>query len=417
MTDHLLTDEINSYLKREMKPADLLKTDDHLAQCDACFQKAQDLEKRRGPADFDFLQASPEETEHLRYEQLENYLHEKSDDVEREIADVHLRACAACKAELNGLIEMRNLLEADLQKQILPEKSAEKSISAQLRGFFSGGNFLKIGFATIALLILVSALFLFSKRGPDSTEIAVTPPSPSNLKLPAVSPDVPPANVEINALPNINANLQNKPPVEAKTNEFPPAYQTEIERVLAGNRLNLPAELNELNAQTGKLMGGGSDAVPFALEAPLGKIIQTARPQFRWRALEGATGYVVNVYDANFNRVAGSPQITNTSWRIDRPLAGNKIYIWQVTALKDGQEIKSPVRPAPDAKFKVIDAAKANELARLSREYKNEPLFLGILYANAGLVDEAEREFQKEIAKNPNSKPARKFLQDVRKLK
>jgi len=164
-------------------------------------------------------------------------------------------------------------------------------------------------------------------------------------------------------------------------------------------------------------MGGGSDAVPFALEAPLGKIIQTARPQFRWRALEGATGYVVNVYDANFNRVAGSPQITNTSWRIDRPLAGNKIYIWQVTALKDGQEIKSPVRPAPDAKFKVIDAAKANELARLSREYKNEPLFLGILYANAGLVDEAEREFQKEIAKNPNSKPARKFLQDVRKLK
>jgi hypothetical protein len=39
---------------------------------------------------------------------------------------------------------------------------------------------------------------------------------------------------------------------------------------------------------------------------------------------------------------------------------------------------------------------------------------LGILYANAGLLDEAAREFQKELAKNPNSKAARKFLQDIR---
>lgn len=161
-------------------------------------------------------------------------------------------------------------------------------------------------------------------------------------------------------------------------------------------------------------MSGGTDAVPFALETPLGKIIQTDRPQFRWRALEGATGYIVNIYDTNFNRVAGSSQIVTTNWQVDRPLARNRIYIWQVTAVKDGQEIKSPVRPAPDAKFKVIDAVKANELARLSREYKDEHLALGILYANAGLLTEAAHEFQKELAKNPNSTVARKFLRDVR---
>lgn len=415
MTEHLKTDEIESYLKRKMKPAELLRADDHLAQCAACFQKMKDSEIAKSAADFDFLPDFSEESEHLSYEDLEHYADEKADDPQREIADVHLRVCEDCRTELNGLIEMRRLIEADLQKQALPETAVEKSIFAPFGDFFSRRLFLKFGFAAIALLILFSAIFLFSKRSSNPSEIAVVSPSPTNVNLPDVLPENPPANVEINAPQNDNANLQNQPPTEERTNEFPPAYQAEIERVLAANRLNLPAELNQLKGQTGKLMSGGNESVPFALETPLGKIIQTARPQFRWRALAGADGYIVNVYDANFNRVAGSQQIKNTSWQIDRPLARNRIYIWQVTALKDGQEIKSPVRPAPDARFKVVDGGKLNELTRLSREYKNEYLALGILYADAGLLDEARREFQKELAKNPNSKQARKFLQEIRR--
>jgi hypothetical protein len=417
MSEHLSIEEIKSYLKRELPPAEIIKADDHLAQCDACLKKVKVSEFSESPADFDFLRTRHEESDHLQYEQLENYVDEKSDEVEREIADVHLKVCRDCRTELNGLIEMRNLIEADLQKKGLPAQSAKQSFSAAVRSFFFGNPFLKFGLAAIVLLILFSAIFLFSKRNSNLPEIVATSPSPSAVNLPIVSTATPPANIEINAPPGNNANLQNRPAVEDKKNELPSVHQTEIERVLAGNRLNLPAELNQLSRENGKLMSGGNETVPFALESPIGKIIQSERPRFRWRTLEGADGYIVNIYDSNFNRVAGSSQISRTNWQIDRPLPRNRTYIWQVTAIKDGAEIKSPMRPAPDAKFKVIDGGKANELARISRQYKNEHLALGILYANAGLLDEAEREFQKEIAKNPNSNQARKFLQDIRKLK
>jgi hypothetical protein len=415
MSEHLLTEDIKNYVSRKMKPADLLAADDHLAECDLCLIKIKALAKAQNSGDFDFLQVSPKDSEHLRYQQLENYIDEQSDDIDREIADVHLKVCAACKTELNGLIEMRKLIEATLQKQILLQKPAEKSIFVQIKNFFAAGYFLRFAVAACALLLFSALMFWFTKRDTPS-EIAVTS-LPSNPNLPVNLTANTSENIDVNTPQNTDANLRNQSPANNKTDEFPAIYQTEVRRVLTANRLNLPAELNELNGQKGKLMSGGDESIPFALARPLGRIIQTDRPQFKWRALEGANGYVVNVYDENFNPVAKSPQIAGTNWQSNRPLTRNRIYIWQVTALKNGEEIKSPVRPAPDAKFKVLDAARTNELARLSRQYKNEHLFLGILYANAGLLDEAAGEFQKEIGKNPNSKAARKFLQDVRKLK
>src|SRR6188508_263643 len=104
MSEHLLADEIKSYLKRELTPAELLRADDHLAQCDACFKKVNESEFTVGATDFDFLHNLPETSEHLKFEQLENYVDGKTDGVEREIADVHLNTCPDCSAELNGLV-------------------------------------------------------------------------------------------------------------------------------------------------------------------------------------------------------------------------------------------------------------------------------------------------------------------------
>jgi tetratricopeptide (TPR) repeat protein len=165
------------------------------------------------------------------------------------------------------------------------------------------------------------------------------------------------------------------------------------------------------------LMSGGNESVPFALVGPIGKVVQSDRPLFQWRKLEGSEGYVVSVYDNDFNRIAVSPTISATAWRPDRPLPRGRTYIWQITAIKDGGEVKSPVRPAPDARFKVLDYRQANDLSRVAGQFRKEYLLLGILYAKAGLFAEAEREFRRALAVDPNSKSARKFLNDVRKLK
>ena len=46
------------------------------------------------------------------------------------------------------------------------------------------------------------------------------------------------------------------------------------------------------------------------------------------------------------------------------------IYSWEVVAVRNGQEVRSPVAPAPRAQFKILEAEKLRELTNLK---KHEP--------------------------------------------
>jgi hypothetical protein len=82
----------------------------------------------------------------------------------------------------------------------------------------------------------------------------------------------------------------------------------------------------------------------------------------------------------------------------------------------DGNEVISPRPPAPQAKFRVLDQARANELAAAKRAYANSHLTLGLLYAQAGLLSESEQELRLLLKENPNSEVARKLLSQVQTL-
>jgi hypothetical protein len=162
-------------------------------------------------------------------------------------------------------------------------------------------------------------------------------------------------------------------------------------------------------------MGSDNGQNAFAVLDPLGNVLLSNRPTFRWSGLEGATGYVVEVYDEKFNAVATSPQLTALTWTTT--LSRGNVYSWQVKAMKDGQEIKSPRPPAPQAKFRILDQAKANEIANARRSYPSSHLTLGLLYAQAGLLREAEQEFRLLQRANPNSDLARNLLRQVQSLR
>ena len=99
------------------------------------------------------------------------------------------------------------------------------------------------------------------------------------------------------------------------------------------------------------------------------------------------------------------------------PLKRGEVYVWQVTATKDGLEITSPSAPMPEARFKILEKAKAGELQRLAKEYRDSHLILGAIYAHNGLLDEAEREFQMALNKNQDADKARKLLQSLKALR
>jgi len=198
---------------------------------------------------------------------------------------------------------------------------------------------------------------------------------------------------------------------------LPPAVELAVKAAFINERADQSPELRGLVGKAGTLMGGTSEGVSFALLGPVGTFVESDRPTFRWQAVKGADGYMVNVIDARFSNVAASGRVSGTEWTALQPLKRDETYSWQVTAIKNGQEITSPVPPAPEAKFRVLGRSKSDALNQARRSYPHSHLILGSLYKQAGLLDAAEREFKELLAANPQSATARKLLEGVRSLR
>src|SRR5207249_11386179 len=100
-------------------------------------------------------------------------------------------------------------------------------------------------------------------------------------------------------------------------------------------------------------------------------------------------------------------------WRASPQLERGRIYTWQVRATRKGEEVLMPPPAAAEAKFRILDAAKAEELAQIRRREPRSHLALGIAYANAGLFADSARELRKLVAANPKSSVAKSLLRSV----
>src|SRR5262245_30054010 len=96
-----------------MPPAELRATDRHIAECEMCRRQVGEGEKLREL--FEFVQADLRATrrpEHLAYEQLEAYVENSVDEVDREIVESHLELCGRCKADLENLQSFKSEMAA-----------------------------------------------------------------------------------------------------------------------------------------------------------------------------------------------------------------------------------------------------------------------------------------------------------------
>jgi len=136
----------------------------------------------------------------------------------------------------------------------------------------------------------------------------------------------------------------------------------------------------------------------LTLLGPIGTAVRSASPAFSWRAVEGATAYTVAVYDDRFNEVARSPQVTTTSWKPTAALPRGVALAWQLTAHLSDHDVIAPKPPQPEARFLVVTDAAAAAVAAEEARLTAEPIALGIVLANAGLVADAERVLSRAAA-------------------
>jgi len=423
MSDHLTQTQIEDYGRRSLTALDLLSVSDHLGLCDACRRQVQRalngdaayLALRSGLFDETDLLSSPTERAHLTFEQIVGSVDATLAGEELQVVEDHLACCQQCALAVDDLRAFKDQIEPELDRQL--SSGSVSNEKGRHRWVMFWPKSLVFGSALAALLLAASGWMVWQALEGAKEEPKTTVLTPSPAPSVPISPAATPGSAETIALLKDGAGRVSldKEGKLSGVDHLPPAYQQMVKSALTNQELERSPLLAGLTPMGSTPRGAGDDArAKFSLIEPVRAVALSDRPVFRWSRLNGAAGYVVEIYDEEFDMVAASPRIINQRWRARQPLKRDGIYYWQVKAIKDGRELVSPHTPAPQAKFRILDEAKANELELARRSYGSSHLLLGLLYAESGLLDEAEKEFRALQKANPNSAIADRLLQQVR---
>ena len=450
MVEHLNQRQFEGYRRRQLEVAELLSVCEHLEECEACRRRAEGAGE--GDAAFFALRSdifgeaaggfsAHASRAHLTAEQTAAYVDGALSGELLQTASDHLRSCEHCALLVEDLRAFRDEVAPSLEHEYQPEavppspvvpspaESRWRRAFASLPALFGLSPAPAFGAALAVILLAVFGWLVWraTRQGEPRQEVVVNPsadsqPAPLVVAptptLPEPSPTPPETAPAIARLDDGGGRLTlDREGRLSGAEALPPAYREMLKGALGGRRLERSSQLKGLARPGSSLMSSEGEGGGFSVLDPVGHVLLTDRPTFRWSALDGATGYVVEVYDDRFDLVATSPQLTTRSWAAPQTLARGRVYSWQVKAVKDGEEIKSPRPPAPQAKFRVLDRAKADEIARAKRAYPSSHLPLALLYAQAGLLKEAEQELRLLQRANPDSELARSLLRQIQALR
>jgi hypothetical protein len=442
LSEHLTKKQIDGYCRRTLSASELLFATDHLDFCGACRQQVE----RSLDSDAAFLalksevlgeaaeaRFAPEGRMHLTLGQTADYVDGTQAGEELQAVKDHLTSCEWCNMAVNDLRSFRDQVAPELDReyrltavQTAPENRWRRIATVVMSFLLPRPSTLVLGSALTALLLISSGWLVWRALQPnDQKKLAITQTARSPGARP-LTPDVsptPPAEVAgEKLLAQLNDGggriILDREGNLSGVERLPPLYQRMVKRSLADQRLEKSPLLAGLTRSGNLVIRGGEDRDgKFSVIEPVGKVILSDHSTFRWSRLDGATSYVVEIYDDKFALVATSPRLTDLSWTAAQSLQHGAIYSWQVKTIKDGQEFVIPNAPAPQATFRILDQAKANELVQARRAYASSHLALGLLYSQAGLLDEAERELRALQKGNPNSAIVRRLLANVRALR
>ena len=413
MAEHPTKQEFDDYRRRVLSPDVFLSVQRHVAACPRCATQCNspaDLARDLEDLQTGLLYAPDETPYHLSTPEVMAYVRGTADEIDIEIAESHLGVCPACQSEVQREVQWNTVTTvAAFKSRALVQRWQPWRIAAVV----------SCGFVLILL-----TLWLLRSKPALHPEQAV---GPTNVSTPQSSPAV-----QVAATPEVLPTEQSfalilndgnqkvsvdKQGALAGLERLPSPIQQRIRAALQTGRLEHSSALVQLASQPSTLLSKPRNGLPFQLIGPLGQVVRTEQPTFHWKPFAGAQNYTVTVTDADLNEIATSPPINTTEWQISKPLKDGVIYSWQVTALKEGVRITSPVLPAPQAKFKVIDRATSETLQQAERAYPDSHLTLGVLYAEAGLLDEAEQELRVLVRDNPRARISLKLLQNIQAMR
>lgn len=424
MTDHLTETEVSLFRERTIRPTERERIDAHVAECESCLRRilpSEDAALVYSELTDALLSDSTDDAFHFSNEDARRYANGLIDQADRVIFESHLELCDQCSQAVQSLASP--LVEGVSAAARPAEIPAQQFFPAWSGAFQFTPARAVAGVLVAACVVLAFVVWQrWPGRAVDQTAQQTTSQTPSNTPggsslTPTETQATKDSNTDQFA---ITASLEdNGRKIQLDNSgkligleELPEASRLLVRSVLTTKTLSKPEVLDRLTAPSITLMDPTARENTFGLLGPSGTVIATDHPNLRWQALAGATSYTVSVFDADFNLVTRSAPQTATQWTTPTLRRGMS-YSWEVVAIKNGQEVRSPVAPAPRAQFKTLEAEKLRELTNLKKHSPISHLTLGLTYARFGLLAEAEGELQILARENPNSPVATKLLRTV----
>lgn len=424
MTDHLTETEVSLFRERTIRPTERERIDAHVAICESCLRRilpSEDSALVYSELTEALLSDSTDEAFHLSNDNARRYANGLIDRADRVIFDSHLEFCDQCSEAVQSFASP---LVDGVSAVAWPAEIPAQQFSPAWSGAFQFTPARAVaGVLVAACLVLAFVVWQrWRMRAVDQTAQHTTSPTPSNTPG-ASSPSPTETQATKDSNPDqfaVTASLEDNGRKIQLDNSgkliglegLPEASRSLVRSVLTTKTLAKPEVLDKLTAPSITLLDPNARESTFGLRGPSGTVIATDHANLRWQALAGATSYTVSVFDADFNRVSRSAPQTATQWTTPT-LRRGMIYSWEVVAIKNGQEVRSPVAPAPRAQFKILEAEKLRELTNLKKLKPISHLTLGLTYARFGLLAEAEGELKTLARENPNSPVATRLLRTV----
>ncbi len=376
--EHLSQEDIVRYRARSLDAAGVLRVSDHLSECESCRARILAIA-------------------HLSYDEIAAYVDGAMSGDDARMARSHLRVCTTCAADVRGIEALKAEIGAP------PEPSPRAGERASWWRLLQGWRALWVLAAAGACVLIV---FAIRQKGP---RMVAEVPAPVQ---PAARVETPAATVIHDGARSITVTADG---TLAGLDGLPDSLRNAVGQSLSTGKIPVPTTLAELASQRTVLMGSPATGARAALLEPLGVMLESQRPEFRWQRVPGAE-YQVSVYSTEFKPVATSDWIQQAQWKPAADLHRGARYLWQLTVRLGGSEFTVPEPPAPEARFQVLDAAAEAELARVKSERSDSHLVLGVAYAQAGLLNEAGRELRAAAEENPGNAVVANLLASVNRM-
>ena len=395
MSTHLTVKQMQRYLVRKVSLDELGKISEHLHGCRACYASYLTVLQTRFPIEIDFEELGGLKGWHLEGEELADYIEGRMSELDFNYARLHLKECSPCEQRAYGA--SRNQLEYAPSTR-RTEKVNVSPWRKYLSGFQSGSS-LRSRLAVALVMAIAFALLMWVALQPKHNQSRIAdipvPETPAPIPSPKPAPVIQP---EAGRIPPKVARRESGPSHSAKARVGD--RQDDIETALIAKDLVMPAAIEVFYKSPALTVRGSTPHIEsFSVISPFSTLISNQQPTFTWTTLRGAVSYTVSVYDSELRLLRTSQPLTETRWALPSRLRRGTLYTWTVTAVRDGKEIIAPALPTR-AEFTVI---REFDLLKVNRRINGTVSHAarGVIYAEAGMLDAAEKEFQTHLGLRP----------------